>query len=36
MGEAQMSITENLINQKGILETKGFNNQGDQNLDFDY
>jgi hypothetical protein len=36
MGEAQISITENLINQKGILETKEFNNQGDQNLDFDY
>ena len=36
MGEAQMSITENLINQKGILKTKEFNNQGDQNLDFDY
>jgi hypothetical protein len=36
MGQAQMSITENLINQEGILKTKEFNNLADQNLDFDY
>jgi hypothetical protein len=36
MGEAQMSITEKLINQEGKLITKEFNNQADLNLDFDY
>ena len=34
MGKAQMSITENLINQEGKLITKEFNNQADENLDF--